>query len=258
MARASQASLERAYYQDFAEHCPLAPKGQIEFSDKPDVLITDSDLLGVEVANIYRKDGQDLASEQIQSRLRADVIRQARELYLVGTHPQYEFWFDFDPDVPITNTQELSRRVYDCVVQAAKEQRQYAAYKGFEGCPELRYLNYNGIEYADAQWRPVQSYDVPPLDVKRVLEIVESKAAKAASYQRCDRYWLLLIVEFWDPAQDQHLSWDASTKAAPTPFERIVIYKPATREWLEVPQQQSIPAQSPIPSTDSPPTFPAH
>lgn len=236
MARASQLALERAYYQEFAKHCPIAPKGAVEFSDKPDIRVYGADRLGIEVTNIYLKDGRDPASEQVQSKLRSDVIRQAGELYLAGGHPRYEFWFDFDPLVPITNCKELSRRVYECVLEAIKEQREYTSYKGFNDCPELHFMTYNGIEYADAKWRPIQSYDVPTLSDERVLEIVAIKASKVVQYQSCDRYWLLLIVEFWDPAQDQHIAWNDTIRTGPTPFEKILIYKPATREWLEVPQ----------------------
>lgn len=236
MARASQLALERAYYQEFAKHCPVAPKGTVEFSDKPDIRVFGEDQLGIEVTNIYLKDGKDRASEQVQSKLRADVIRQAEALYLSGGHPRYEFWFDFDPHVPICNSKELSKRVFKCVLEAIKEKQEFTSYKGFEECPELRFMTYNGIEYACAQWRPIQSYEVPALDCDRVFDIVATKASKVSSYQCCDRYWLLLIVEFWDPAQDQHITWNDTFRVGPTPFEKILIYKPATREWLEVPQ----------------------
>lgn len=236
MARPSQMSLERAYYQDFAQHCPLAPTGEVKFSDKPDVLVSGKSVLGIELANIYHKDGKDKTSEQVQSGLRSEAIRIAESLYRDDRNPHYEFWFDFNPEFPIANTQELAKRLYKCVLQVIREQRELTHYKGFEECPELRCLTYTGTEYINAKWQPIQIHDVPMLNEERVLEIIGSKSVKAQSYQRCDRYWLLLIVEFWSPAQDQHLTWNPAIRIGSTPFEKIIIYKPASREWLEVPQ----------------------
>lgn len=236
MARASQLALERAYYQEFAKHCPLAPNGFVEFSDKPDIRVYGKDTIGIEITNIYLKDGRDPTSEQVQSRYRSDVIERAELLYLADGHPRYEFWFDFDPLIPITNCKELSGRLYKCVLEAIKEQRAYSSFKGFDECPEIRFMTYNGKEYPDAKWKPIQGYDIPVLNRERVLEIVVNKASKVENYQSCDRYWLLLIVEFWDPCQDQQLALNEVIRTGPTPFEKIIIFKPTTREWLEVKQ----------------------
>ncbi|WP_428718710.1 hypothetical protein [Undibacterium curvum] len=236
MTKKSQSQLERAYYEDFELYCPIAPKGEVTFSDKPDIVVKGANKIGIEIANIYLKDGKDLSSEQIQSKLRFNVIQQAKSLYLTGMHPSYAFFFDFDPNVPITNTEELSKRVYQRVLKHIQEQHDDFSNTGLDDCPELRYISNSGTEKSDAKWDLIQCYDVPDLSTQRVREIVAAKASKVARYQSCDRYWLLLVIELWDPAQDQHPIWNEQDKIGPTPFERIIIYKPTTKEWLEVPQ----------------------
>lgn len=236
MTTESQRVLERAYYNNFIQHCPLAPKGNVEYSDKPDVLVRNTDLLGIEIANIYHNHGKEVSSEQIQSRRRSSVIKKAHALYQSSENPQFEFWLDFDPSFPITDINEVAHRVNACALQAIKQNDEYSAFKGFSECPELRFLYHDGNEYKNPNWKSIQSYHIPPLNPQRVIDIVISKDQKVKNYRKCDRYWLLLIVDFWDPAQDQNLIWASDTRIGATSFDRIIIFKPATHEWLDISQ----------------------
>ena len=48
--------------------------------------------------------------------------------------------------------------------------------------------------------------------------------------------WLLLVVDFMDPAQDQEIQWPAGAVLMQArTFERIWLYKPAFHEVLEIP-----------------------
>ena len=48
--------------------------------------------------------------------------------------------------------------------------------------------------------------------------------------------WLLLVVDFMDPAQDQDSRWPAGETLKKSPFERIFLYKPQFGEFVQVPQ----------------------
>ncbi|RKP56751.1 hypothetical protein D7S86_08070 [Pararobbsia silviterrae] len=95
---------------------------------------------------------------------------------------------------------------------------------------------YSTGERVDAKWRVQQGYMVPMLAVKRVAEVVATKVAKAAKYQKCDALWLLITVDFWNPAQDQEIEWPQDERIDFGPFERILIYKPAYGQVVEVPR----------------------
>lgn len=112
----------------------------------------------------------------------------------------------------------------------------YTSVNAFEDIPQLGYLNHNGKEYANSKWCSAQSHDVPALMIQRVKKQIAEKAAKVVGYQPCDAYWLLFIVEFWDPAQDQDIDWPANERVGPTPFERILIYKPSFKQVVEIAQ----------------------
>ena len=98
--------------------------------------------------------------------------------------------------------------------------------KAFAHIPELRFVHYNSQEYRDTKWRPVQVYRVPDLSLARVRETTVDKIEKLRDYQPCDAYWLLLVVDLMDRAQDQGIGWPAGEVLDRTPFERILLYKP--------------------------------
>ncbi|MDH4656023.1 hypothetical protein E8E75_24040 [Pseudomonas sp. BN606] len=103
--------------------------------------------------------------------------------------------------------------------------------------PELSFLFHDGKEYPNSKWRYQQSYDVPALSVAQVKDMVQQKISKLLGYTKHDAYWLLLIVDFWNPAQDQGIEWPAGEYLASTPFERILLYRPAFAQVVEVPQR---------------------
>lgn len=64
-------------------------------------------------------------------------------------------------------------------------------------------------------------------------KIIKEKESKAAEYRRCDAYWLLIIVDWRDNAQDQEISVEG-IKISSEVFERIIVYKPGFEDINEV------------------------
>jgi hypothetical protein len=90
-------------------------------------------------------------------------------------------------------------------------------------------------EYAEPRWRVQQGYQVPQLQVDRVREVVAEKIEKAKEYQPCDAMWLVITVDFWNPAQDQDIEWPVDERIDCGPYERVFLHKPAYRRVVEVP-----------------------
>ncbi len=236
MSRSRQSALERFFFQEFSKSYPMLPTGTIAFGDRPDVVIHGRQTWGIEIANVYLRDGSDEGSEQIQARRRAQAIALGQELYRYAGNPALEYWIDFDPNTPIRSVPDAASRLAATAAANSTAGVPFAGYRPEPDFAELRYLAHNGVIYADAEWRASQVYEVPNLSVSRVCEIVYDKMQKVAAYSKCDVYWLLLVVDFWDPAQDQAIHWPAGEKVGQTPFERIVVFKPGTREYVEIPQ----------------------
>jgi hypothetical protein len=68
--------------------------------------------------------------------------------------------------------------------------------------------------------------------------VAAAKHDKLHAYEPCDAFWLLLVIDFIDRAQDPDIQWPDPDFRISSPFERIILYKPQFAEWTEVPINQ--------------------
>jgi hypothetical protein len=59
----------------------------------------------------------------------------------------------------------------------------------------------------------------------RLLDIVKAKEVLSANYKPCDAYWLLVVVDFIDAAQDQEIRVDGFDPITSNIFEKVIVYK---------------------------------
>lgn len=235
MSRPSNQTVERYYFELFRSHYEV-PDGEIVFTDKPDIVVRGTQTIGIEIANLYITSGSDSASEQVQRTRRFQVLERAQKLHYDSGGRSTELSVDFDPEYPINELDPISQ----ALAAIAKEVQNFPSGQVspflFKHVPELRFLYHNEQEYADAKWRSVQGHRVPSLSLERLSEIVSDKTKKLQAYQKCDVYWLLLVVDFMDFAQDQELNWPTGVVFDKSPFERILLYKPQFAQVVQVPQ----------------------
>jgi hypothetical protein len=74
------------------------------------------------------------------------------------------------------------------------------------------------------------------MSIKRLTEIIAEKEAKAKQYVVCDAYWLLIIVEFMDAAQEQEIRIDGLTVKSDV-FQKIIVFKPNFEHIVEIKPQ---------------------
>ena len=226
--------LERFYFERFARTGYL-PEGIPEYGDKPDVLLKGDRTIGIEITRLYVESGCLEESEQRQSPLRDAVVSDAQRLFLAADGRRIELYVTFDPKHPIVSLRrkELPRQLADLARSLGNDASRRVDFELMERIPEIYDVFWNGREYADARWRPNQVYgvDFTPVDV--LTGIIREKEAKAAGYTSCDAYWLLVIVDWRDPAQEQEIRIDG-LKIASSVFEKIVVYKPTFEHILEV------------------------
>ncbi len=63
------------------------------------------------------------------------------------------------------------------------------------------------------------------MSVEKLRAIVKDKEDQSGGYQHCDAYWLIVVVDFIDRAQDQEIQIDNFEKIASTVFEKVIVYK---------------------------------
>ena len=76
-------------------------------------------------------------------------------------------------------------------------------------------------------------YDVPLMSIEGLKKVIKEKEEKSKEYRKCDAYWLLVVVDFMDSAQDQEIQIDNFEEMASDIFEKIIVYKTIFGHVLE-------------------------
>ncbi|MGO9273758.1 MAG: hypothetical protein ACLQOO_26555 [Terriglobia bacterium] len=72
------------------------------------------------------------------------------------------------------------------------------------------------------------------MSTARLTEIIKKKEAKARHYTSCAAYWLLVVVDFIDRAQEQEIRLDGGVDSVSDVFQSIIVYKPYFEHILEI------------------------
>jgi hypothetical protein len=234
MTRPSNQFIEKHYFELFREAYSL-PVGEIKYTDKPDVIIKGAQTIGIEIANLYISDGADPASEQVQRGRRENVRKRAQLIHQENGGRSIELSIDFEPNEPILQIEPVAQAIASLAMSVQNQPSGQLNRSLLNHIPEVRFIYCNSDEYPDAQWRSVQCFNVPLLSATRLQQLVAEKSDKRSGYQKCDVYWLLLIVDFMDSAQDQQLDWPSNSPMVCSAFEKVLVYKPQFNEVLNVP-----------------------
>lgn len=238
MGVVTKQEVERRYFEQFGFHYQLPP-GDVQYSDKPDVIINGPASIGIEIARLYKLDGKEPHSEQQQSPDRMRVLKLAEAAHLAAGGRAIEINVGFNPMHPIKRGRlmSISKALAELALEISENEEPCILRNPAENWPELEFIYHSGKSYKDNAWKLVQSFNIPALSIERVNEIAMQKSEKIKAYQPCDEYWLLLIVDYWDPAQDQGVVWPSEAIIPRTPFERILIFKTVFSTVTEVIQR---------------------
>src|SRR5262249_3121206 len=93
----------------------------------------------------------------------------------------------------------------------------------FPDMPEISSIWLNSKDWPDPKWvRPGQVYSYEEMSVAKLQSIVAEKETKAANYAPCDAYWLLIVVDWADSAQDQEITTQ-DVRLSSDIFEKIIV-----------------------------------
>ena len=227
--------IERAYFERFRQAYTLPP-GTLSYADKPDVLVTGQRVVGIEITNFYLEPGSDEASEQRQRRRRYEVASEAHRLYLADGGKDIELTIEFAPNKPITSATRKTLPKKLAQFAARIDTRPMGPYypESFPDMPEITSIWSSGREWPNPTWvRPGQVYSYEEMSAARLTKIIAEKESKAVDYASCDAYWLLIVVDWADPAQDQEIT-TTDIKLPSEVFEKIIVYKPGFEDIAEV------------------------
>jgi hypothetical protein len=232
--RKTTREIERDCFERFRQAYAL-PAGCISYGDKPDVTLTGDRTIGIEITRFYLQSGHVPYSEQQQRPLRCAVVSEAQALYRAKGGKRIELTIAFDPRKPITPLRRkplptelaaLAKRVDSSPASGEVERRHLRV------MPEISSVYLNTRVYPDAEWRIIGSYGVGLMSQPDLESIVRNKEARSAQYDKRDAYWLLVVVDPMDPAQEQEIRVDRFSVASDV-FEKIVVYKPGFEHIVE-------------------------
>jgi len=103
----------------------------------------------------------------------------------------------------------------------------------YEDIPELFFVSVNHNIDPDPEWRIFQVYDGQLMSPTRLEDVLRMKEKKAKHYTPCDDYWLLVVVDFINPAQDQEIRIE-NIKLQSNVFRKIIVYKTAFEHLVEI------------------------
>lgn len=224
MTRRSNQDIERYYFGMFRRDYQL-PEGTIIYGDKPDVILKGERKLGIEITNFFLENGALPESEQIQRKAREAVVSKAQQIYLDNGGKRIELSFSFDKAFSIRDQSKLAKKIVEVAKNIDGRKTEAVSKDVFKDIPQLSFVFLNAKEYDDPKWRVVQCYSGQVMSMEKLRGIVSVKEAQSMSYECCDAYWLVVVVDFIDRAQDQEIQINSFERIDSTIFEKVIVYK---------------------------------
>jgi len=223
MNKPDKITIQKYYFSLFAKAYNQLPVGEISYTDKPDIIIKGDNVIGIEMTNFYLQDGSIRESEQQQRYLRELVLSRAHQKYLSGGGKKIDIHFGFKS--PINKINILIQKIVELAKKIDNKSGEILK-ATYQDIPELDYVYVNPKEYDNPKWLPCQVYTGQIMSKENLVNKIREKEKLTKDYQKCDEYWLLLIIDFIDRAQDQEII-ERITDIISSVFKKIIIYKTA-------------------------------
>ena len=230
-ARLSKQETERHVLDQFGKAFKNFPDGTIRHGDKPDTIILGPRKIGIEITGFDLIDGGRSDSERQQKLRRDGVTEEAQKLYLANGGKAIELSVGFRQITP-KRRKQLPAELAAFAKRVARKINEKIILE-FDAAPKEVDFVWNAGEYDNATWKAQQVHGVDLMDKDHLERIIREKEMKARSYKRCDAYWLLIFVDFFNPAQEQEIRIDDPCIHS-TVFEKIFVFRTVYNHIVEV------------------------
>lgn len=230
---------ERRFFTEFQNAYQL-PEGSISFGDKPDVTLTGEKKIGIEITNFYVNSGKTSGGkksycEQSHRELRKQVILASQEKYFESPGAKnISLTISFATDLPNPKKTKLDERIVEFAHSLKDEPTGTVKRKFYDSIPEITFAYLLTDGYPGRIWEEKQCRHPGCMSLDRLSEIISTKEELAKQYQPCDAFWLLIVVHFWDSAQDQEINIDIPSGIGSEIFEKIFVFKTVFNHIVEI------------------------
>jgi hypothetical protein len=223
---------ERCQLEAFRQAYADFPTGTIGCDrERPDFIIEGARKIGIEITEFDLVDGNRASSERQQALDRRRIVREAQRLYLANGGQPVRLTFEFGHiSAKRRKTLPIELALF---ADAIKDKVNKSINVSFYNAPAEIKFALNSTIHEDATWLAAQCYSGSLMNMHRLEEIVVTKEIKAKHYEKCDAYWLLIFVDFFDRAQDQEILID-DPQVRSDIFEKIFIFKTTFNQIVQV------------------------
>ncbi len=187
------------------------------------------------MTDFYPEDGNRLKSKQKQKDLREKALSKAQGKFF----GKADLHFDFNETQPITpkRIEPLAKDIAGLGNDIAENFMDKGIVHPYlySHIPEVRFVYKGPYKCVRGDLKLQQVYSQESLKGERISQIVKKKEEIAKNYKSCDEYWLLIIMDFFDPAQDHEVPDDLEPIQSNI-FERVIFWrkdfsKPCDLKW---------------------------
>jgi hypothetical protein len=244
----SNEALEWRYIEGFRAIYPLFPPGILKKGipgQEPDFFIRfdKNTSLGIELAQLYRDDGNDLLGVARQSIFQLQLVDMARSLFEANSSNRYRVFVSFKERSGITRLNQPGLAQFLALtVRAAVANHSPIVKDGiqiglsllhpFENTFSLVQI-YDRSNSYDFRWTISNYSSVDPLNEKILFSRISDKEEKLAKglYGHMTQNWLLLCMDFWNHAMDQKIPDALTAPVHSNGFDKIVIFKTIANDY---------------------------
>jgi len=262
MSKDRNEEIEEYYFEHFRQDYRL-PSGKIRrgAGAGPDYVLCGEKKIGIEITQLYETKGSDPQSAQAQAKLRRQIITQAEEEFRKNTGEAIRLTLGFREDKPIKAGRELQEKLVELAARLRALPNGVVPAGLFEDIAELWYVyvdrrptdqaedgkmertfyddvtkrSYRYLDNPRSAWFDLGSGRGPDkMAMKPLREILKEKELKSQKYEQCDAYWLLVVVNYADPAQDHEIRIDYEPVSTGV-FDKVLLYRTHVGHVIEFP-----------------------
>jgi len=237
----NQDAREGLVLEQFKQVYLCFPAGKIskgQAGTEPDFIIEDStERIGIELTELPRNIGNDKLGILPQANLHRIILSNAERAYAALNNKKYKVYISFNEKSDITKKTlnplvNFLVETINSTVQINPPRKGSPVQLGisslfpYENQVHLIQI-YDFSDYHNYSWEICNSHSVESLNLEVLHERISSKEGKLSKglYTGCNQVWLLLYIDFWNPAMDQQIHKSLLPQVHSSGFQRIVIFK---------------------------------
>ncbi len=229
--------IEKIYIDRFQKVFPDFPNGILEFGDKPDLVVKGEKTIGIEITQFYKQDGSKIESEQKQIKFRRQIIEETKAKYLGAGGKKIDLHISFEKKNAIRNVQKVVNGVLEIIPKIVGTKNGIIDYSLHSHLEEIFNIYLNDLGHDNAVWMDLTVNEVKISNIERLNEILARKLVSAKNYKSCDEFWLLICVDYWNPAQDQEIRIEYDNVLRQNVFKKVLLYKTVYEHFVDLSDQ---------------------